>query len=467
MHTGAAVAAARAIDFRKKTPYNSGHGTPACFETHSRALTGSLVMARRFAPGLWRALLCGAAALALCSCAVTHKKPLVIWTNRAEFASYIELFNASQNHVKAIAIYKQSPARIFPPPRGEAPPDIIVAPGLKSSKTRANFLPLDQLFTERKIAEDNFYNNLLAYGIIGGKTYLLPVSFNLPAVIFDAAREEIMPHEHLISLEQIRDTARAFNEKNKNQWTVMGFGPSWEKSFLYLTAKLHGARFTADAANSLAWDDAALNNAVQFIRECTLNANTATEAEEDFAFKYLYTPPERCVVSGRCLFAYIPSDILFMIPAQAQNLIDFRWIHENFQIPVEDASVYMGINKKSKNAAAAEIFAAWFFQEETQRALLERFSAMRLNTGTFGIAGGFSGMRGVTERVFPTYYPLLLGNIPAPDYLRAPNVFPSQWMDIKEQVLIPYLAAAGDTRNAAGIEKSLAARLAEWRMKLF
>jgi ABC-type glycerol-3-phosphate transport system substrate-binding protein len=416
---------------------------------------------------LWRGFMCGAAALAFFSCAVPYKKPLVIWTNRAEFASYVELFNASQSHVKAIAIYKQSPARVFPPPRGEDPPDIIAAPGLKNGKTRVNFLPLDQLFTERRINEYDFYKNLLDYGIIGGKTYLLPVSFNLPAVIFDSKHEEIMPHEHLISLDQIRDTARGFNAKNKNQWAAMGFGPSWEKSFLYLAAKLRGARFSSDASNSLAWDDAALNDTVQFLREWTLNANTATEAEEDFAFKYLYTPPERRVVSGKCLFAYIPSNNLFMIPANAQNQIGFRWVHENFQIPAEDASVYLGVNKKSKNAAAAEIFAAWFFQQETQRALLERVSAMRLNTGTFGIAGGFSGMRDVTERVFPTYYPLLLGNIPAPDYLIAPNVFPSQWQDIKEQVVIPYLAAAGDTRNAKGAEKNLAARLAEWRMKWF
>jgi hypothetical protein len=76
-------------------------------------------------------------------------------------------------------------------------------------------------------------------------------------------------------------------------------------------------------------------------------------------------------------------------------------------------------------------------------------------------------MSDVTERVFPTHYPLLLGNIPAPDYLIAPNVFPLQWQDIKEQVVIPYLAAAGDTRNAAGIEKNLDARLSDWRMKRF
>jgi ABC-type glycerol-3-phosphate transport system substrate-binding protein len=424
----------------------------------------------RYAHNLWRGFLASAAMLGFFlffSCAVQYKKSLIIWTNRPELASYIELFNASQDKVKAIAVYKQSPPRAFPPSKDEEPPDIVIAPGLKNSRTRAQFLPLNQLFTEKRIDPDDFYKNLLDNGTIGGKTYLLPVSFNLPAVIFDSEREEIMPHEHLISLEQIRQTARGFNAENKNQWTAMGFGPSWEKSFLYLAAKLKGARFSADNTNSLVWDENALADAITFIREWTLGANASTESEEDFAFKYLYTPPERRIVSGKCLFAYLPSNSLFLIPQNAQSRIAFRWVHENFQIPIEDACVYLGVNKKSKHAEAAEIFVSWFFQQETQRALLERFSAMRLNTGTFGIAGGFSGMREVTERIFPTYYPLLLGNIPAPDYLAAPNVFPSQWLDIKEQVIFPYLAESCDTRNTHGAEKKLDALLAEWRMKLF
>jgi ABC-type thiamine transport system substrate-binding protein len=123
--------------------------------------------------------------------------------------------------------------------------------------------------------------------------------------------------------------------------------------------------------------------------------------------------------------------------------------------------------KKTDNEAAAEIFTTWFFQEETQRALMERSSAMRLNTGTFGIAGGFSGLRQVTERIFPTYYPLLLGNIPPSDYLTAPDVFPAQWPDIKLQVIIPYLARAYDTRNSSNAEKNLETLVAEWHKRLF
>jgi ABC-type glycerol-3-phosphate transport system substrate-binding protein len=400
------------------------------------------------------------------SCLVKHKQPLIIWTNHTEFTSYIELFNTSHDNVKAIAVYKKNPAEAFPPKKGEAYPDIVIGPELKNKKVRSLFLPLDYLFTEQKVIADSFYGPLLAEGAVAGKPYLLPVSFNLPAVIFDAGRQNLLPNAHLISLNQLRETAAQFNVKNKGAFTAMGFAPSWQKDFLYLAAKLQGARFR-DAKGRLEWDARSVDDSVRFLRAWTLSVNDTTRAEEDFAFKYLYTPPYRQVTSGKCLFAYITSDELFMIPAEQMEKIDFRWLHENLRLPVEESCLYMGVSKKSRNGPAAEFFVEWFFRPETQRAFLERTSAMRLNTCTFGIAGGFSALRDVTERVFPTFYPALLGNLPAADYIIAPEVLPAQWEDIKRSVIYPYLTAVCDTRNTPSAEKSIETLLSDWDKRLF
>ncbi|GMO53720.1 MAG: extracellular solute-binding protein [Treponemataceae bacterium] len=396
-------------------------------------------------------------AVFVCSCAVMRKDPLVIWTDRAEFAPYIELFNASQDKVKTIAVYKRSPAQLFPPPKAAPAPDIIIAPGLKNQKARSRFLPLNRLFSAGKIDKDDFYANLLTHGIINGKICFLPVSFNLTAVIFDSERENesLIPHEYLISLSQMREAAERFNGQKERQTASMGFGTSWEKSFLYLAAKLYGARFRS-GLNGIEWDTEALQDAVQFLRGWTLSANISTAAEEDFAFKYLYMPPERQVLSGICLFACAPSGSLFMIPEDIQENISFRWLHKNFQIPADDECVYFAINKESKNIPAAEFFADWFFREETQRALMERSNAMRLNTAAFGIAGGFSSLKQVTERVFPAYYPQLLGNIPPVEYITAPEMLPQRWDDIRQEVIIPYLSAVCDTRNDPAVVRPLA-----------
>jgi hypothetical protein len=414
------------------------------------------------------AILLGALCLCavLSACRVKHKKPLVIWTNRAEFTSYIELFNASQSAVKAVAVFKKNPAEAFPPQKGEVPPDIIIGPELKGQKTRSFFLPLDYLFVEQKLSRDRFYKPLLDEGVLGGKTCLLPVSFNLPAVIFDSSRQNLLPNAHLISLNQLRETASQFNQRNNGTFTAMGFAPSWNRDFLYLTVKLQGARFR-DARGKLEWDKSSLEESVRYLRGWTLGVNDSTAAEEDFAFKYLYTPPHRQVRSGKCLFAYTTSDSLFMIPAEQMDAIDFRWLHENLRIPVEESCLYMGINKKSRNGPAAEIFTEWFFKEETQRSFLERSSRMRLITGTFGIAGGFSALREVTERVFPTYYPYLLGNLPSPEYITAPEVLPAQWGEIKAAVIFPYLTAACDTGNTLPVEKTIGTLLSDWERRLF
>jgi hypothetical protein len=405
--------------------------------------------------------------LTLCvSCAVTYKKPLVIWTNRAEFVSYIELFNASQSEVKAIAVYKAFPSADFPPEKGETYPDIVIAPGLKSHSTRSLFSPLNYLFTEKKVSADSFYDVLYEQGVIGGKPYLIPVSFNLPAIIFSVDNQNMLATAHLISLEQMRDSGESFNAQNKSVYTSMGFGPSWENSFLYTAAKLKGARFR-NLRGQFVWDESKLEAALAFLREWTGRVNTSTADEEDFDFKYLYMPQYRQVTSGKCLFAYITSDVLFMIPSEQLQKIDFRWLHEDLKIPVEDSCVYMGITKKAVNETAAEIFVSWFFQEETQRALIERASAMRLNIGTFGISGGFSSIRQVTEHVFPTYYPLLFGNLPSPDYLFAPEMMPAQWLELRDQVVLPYLAAAVDTRNPPSPNLKLQVFLAEWNKRLF
>jgi ABC-type glycerol-3-phosphate transport system substrate-binding protein len=391
------------------------------------------------------------------------KKTLVIWTNRPEFASYVDLFNASQERVKAVAVYKRFPAQSFPPPKGETVPGILVASGLKGQKTRARFLPLDSLFAVKRIDKEGFYENLLDYGTIGGKTYLLPVSFNLPAVIFDSANEGLVPDEHLLSLEQLRETAALFNAKKNQMWSAMGFAPSWDPFFLYLTAQLFETHFRTEDGSALAWNDDALRDAILFMRDWTETVNSSSDTEKDFAFKYLYTPPYRRIFSGKCLFAFVSSGSLFMIPDGIKENVGFRWLHKNLTIPVDDECVYFAINRKSDNTGAAKIFAEWFFQEKTQRILLERSASMRLNTTTFGIAGGFSGMRRVTENVFPATYPSLLGNIPSAEYLSAPDVLPPAWFDIRQQVVFPYLIAATDTRG--GTKKTLNERFSEWTMR--
>lgn len=413
------------------------------------------------------AVLCAALLVPLCtSCFQAHRKPVVLWTDQAEFVSYAELFNAAQDSAKVIVVYKKNPAESLPPAKDEKIPDIVAGPWLKNEQVRKNFMPVDYLFGETEINPASFYPQLLETGRIKRQQYLLPVSFNLPLVIFNTKMRGYFDNSRLISLEQMQDAGAAYNKKNKSGiYTSMGFAPSWNPRFLYLTAKLYGADF-CDTRDGISWNQQNIDAAVMFLREWTRNANTSTAAEEDFKFKYLYTPQYKQIQDQHNLFAFMPSNEYFSIASEKRTDIDYFWIHKNGIIPVEDKIIYIGIYRHSNNVAAAEQFLIWLMKENSQKAILERNAAMKLNVTTFGISDGFSAIKKVTEQIFPSFYPVLFRNLPITDKLALQGILPARWEDITERVVIPYLTDAADTEKEQP-EFSMEKRISEWNKQYF
>jgi hypothetical protein len=217
----------------------------------------------------------------------------------------------------------------------------------------------------------------------------------------------------------------------------MGFSPSWDDDFLFLVAALFNSSFREAAP--LAWDAAALERSMAFVSEWIDEVNTNIQTEEDFTFKYLYDPPAKLVLSGRILFAYMTSAGLFTLAEERRTNLDFRWVAEKNTIPLIEGTVYYGIAKKGKAQRAAAAFTRWFFQAENQRLLLEKSRDNRMIETSFGIAGGFSALRPVTEQIFPQFYPSLLGHMPPEDFLSPANILPRNWTSLKERIILPYL----------------------------
>ena len=398
-------------------------------------------------------------------CKPPRSKPVIIWTDRPELASYTELFNSHQKDTQAVVVYKSSLINALPPAKDEEHPDVVIGSWLMNSKLKKNFLPLEALFSLTDINPSTIYPTLLAYGKKGIHQYLLPVSFNLPLVIFSGKNAELIPDAYMLDTDQIRDTAAAFNRKNNHDiYTRMGFAPSWESDFLYVTAKMNGLTFR-EKGSTFSWDNEILEKTIAYLRSWTEEKNTSTTAEQDFAFKYLYTPDYRQVESNRCLFAYTSSEDLFKVPYEQLGDIDFRWIEKDDAITVKDGIVMMGIYKGSYNTRNAETFVIWLMQESTQRAILERTQAMQLNINTFGINGGFSAIQNVNERVFPIYYRNLLGNLPAKEAIQPPPAFPMRWNSFKERVVIPFLQDATNTERKLEDIQTLNDRITTWLMQ--
>jgi ABC-type glycerol-3-phosphate transport system substrate-binding protein len=400
----------------------------------------------------------GVAAAFLCaSCGFWESGTAVVWTDRPEFAVYAEYFNSSQDEYKIETRYFESPAQQLANTLDY--PDIVVGSWLKSASTRVLFKSLDYLFKNETMNSDVFYPRLLALGRIDEKQYLLPVSFNIPALAFSRNNGRLLSNLFVIGLEEIKEIGKAYNVEVKGAYTQMGFSPSWNNEFLFVTATLFNTGFRE--AEPLAWDQGALEESIRYIRNWIEDANTSAGLEDEFSFKYFFVPPAKLAISGRILFTYMESSGFFTLTGEQRDSLDFRWISgADGTIPLVENTTYYGISKTTRAKTAADAFTRWFFREDTQRLILEESRRLRMNETLFGIGNGFSAMRTVTEQVFPQYYPGLLGHMPPEDALSPPNILPHNWMAIKHRVILPYLH--GRIRETGNATVDLERQLAEW-----
>lgn len=391
---------------------------------------------------------------------------IVIWTSNSEFAQYVELFNKTHKDNRAILVYKDNPALSMPPARDEVEPDIVVGSWLRNDNPKKYYKPLDYIFDNRKLTSDIFYSQLLTSGQKNGVQYLLPVSFNLPALVFSDENKDLVPDNYTLTLQQVRESASAFNEKNaKGAYTKLGFTPLSNDEFIYLATKIYGADFHEEKGE-IVWSAENLQKTADELRDWVIKENTSAQVEEDFAYKYLFMPYYRQVTTGRTLFAYTTSDQLFKA-MKDQNLgIDYRWLVHDRNLPIEDSFTMMGIYKDSKNLVGATEFISWFFQSENQRAILERKDKFNLETEIFGIAGGFSALRDVTEHILPVFYTQLLTNLPPAQMLSVPNQLPARWESYKTIVVEPYVKSLAASENGES-STTIQALESEWRRKVF
>ena len=405
------------------------------------------------------------------SCSNGRDDPIIIWSERSELASCVELFNASHD-IKAVLVYKDGVSRSLPPARDEGVPDLVVGSWLKTSAIKRHFSPTEKFFSQNKLSRADFYAKLLSYGLVGGSQYLLPVSFNLPAIVFDEGNSSFVAASHVLTLDQIRAADAAFSVKDeRGTYGLMGFAPSWDADFLYLVAKAMGASFS-EGGLTFSYDRDALEAGVRYVRDWTLVNHGSSAAEQDFKFSYLYRSKDEWLSAGRSLFSYMTSREFYTMRQSSESPLAFRWVAGVSGIMVEDDIVCMGLYRKARNPNKAEVFIEWFFREDTQKALLERYRDMALDTPEFGIAGGFSSLKDVNATLFPVFYHDLLGNMPLEEQLVLPAALPARYDIFKKRIVIPFLVENCQAEPLREGEqerphRSLDDYIADWRRQAF
>ncbi len=410
-----------------------------------------------------RIALAALAAAALASaCAGPEAGPAELWTDVPELALAVELFNASQDRHLVVLRWQPSLAEAIR--QAKLPPALAVGRYLKSQELRERFRRLDGLVRELELGREAFYPALLELGNIEGRQLLLPVSFNLPAIVFARGAARV-GDDFVLGMADMAPAAAAYNRKEGGAYSRMGFSPRWDPGFLALLVSAEGAGFRE--GKPLAWDEGGLAAGLAAASSWVSSTNGPAEEEDEFQFKYLYTPAYQYAASGRTLFACVDSSEFFTIPEEKRASLDYRWFAASGgSVPVSEDIVYAAVPRAGKGQRAARAFLAWFFREDSQRALLELSRETRAIDASFGVAGGFSSIRAVNEKVFPLYYSALVGHMPPAGALAAPKVLPSDWPELKAEALGPWLVeATGRKVPPADPGAELAARIAEQRKR--
>lgn len=359
---------------------------------------------------------------------------LEIWTNQASVAPVVDLFNASQDEFRAELRFVDS---LYTEVRlAQAPPDVVI--GTAVEPLHGQLRGLDDLLDGDPLSQDAFYRGQLEQLRWNGTLKLLPVSFNLPMVLF---RLGDLTDTHGIYLDPraMKKLATDHNRYDDERLVAVGYSPRWDRMFAYSALRIAGVQFT-ETNDALQWDDEALEEAVVELLSWNDGSDDWIGHENVFRRRYLYEPQPNLVRSGRIRFTYEASHAFFGAPQDRTRGLAFRWFGNPGSIPVLDLQTHLGIPSRATNTRGAGAFAAWLLSESTQDELLRQVSTT--SGAAFGIAGGFSSLRRVNEVLVPRYYPELTGRIPTASWLQFPPPAPALWPQTRSIVILPWLADA-------------------------
>lgn len=373
--------------------------------------------------------------LSFAGCNLLKSKTITLLTDRAEMAAYVEHFNGLGYDYRVEIAYKEKPELALSENGKTA--DLLIGSYLNSPLLMVKFEQLDKLFTKERINRDDFYPELLDRGRHNKKQVLLPLSFNLPAVFFNPEVIDVKLPGLVIPLATLKDRGAEYNQLKEDRFFRMGFSPLWEGGFLYLNAVLWGTAFEEAGGGDLAWDQQAMQEALDFSRIWINQDNRGIDKNIEFVNRYFYEPMIKLVEEERVLFYLTSSADIFSLLKGGVEDRDFRWLSHENKIPVEEEMLFIGIPGNAENKKSAMIFLEWLFTPDTQQEILEINHRKQLKI--FGIGNGFSALQKVNELYFPQAYAMLIGHIPSESMLSFPRNLPVDWREIKSQVIIPWL----------------------------
>lgn len=382
-----------------------------------------------------------------------QNESFVIWGDRPEYIVYVDYYNNLDSQNRGVFRYKEN---ILPDhiERNDAP-DIIIARNIAYHSAKRAMRTIPRSIINGGGEKELFYNNLLAAGTIGRNQNLVPISFNVPIIVFDRTQP---PPEFVISstftLDQLRRGGEQLNLYNEEVLSRVGFSPQWDAGFLYLGTKIYGANYREDRQGNIRWDEEEIFDALRYFRGW--NSEIASDELERFIVRYIREPLDKRLADQR--IGFFVDNIVNYSKLDAGQF-DFRPIANATGVFIDEDMTFIGIHKYGKSNTQAQNFIRWLLQQETQAALIAHTHAY--GTDLFGFANGLSTLKDISVRIIPQYYPWLIGSIPNISNTPTPAYPPKYWNRIRDEVVRPWLQNFLNDIDQESIENEIT----KWRKR--
>ena len=374
--------------------------------------------------------------LVLSACSHPDRRTSVLWTDAPEIVGAVERFNSEQQTWHLLLEYHSDlPGDFNSAVAGQtSSPDLLIGRSLNLASVRKQMSAPDFVFDHGEVARDSFYRNLLEIGS-SDSVRLLPLSFDLPILVYST---EQLPEIEPLSLkvERVRSLSAKFQASVRNKGFQLAFSPLWGRFALDLV-NARGANFTEDFRGQLSWDSTALQTGLLELADWTSAEAQGWKTQNEFTSKYLSTSAMPLLQHGVVLFYPSTLSEFLTAPYDERRGLDFRYLEVDGKITATDSVLWAGTPLASASPDAAQQFLIDFLGPARQKSLAQWI--LKNEFRPFGLGGGLSSVI-ATNSYLPTLYSELLHKLPPESQLRFWHSLPSEWVNLRDQVIVPWMA---------------------------
>jgi hypothetical protein len=352
------------------------------------------------------------------------ERNIKVYSDRAEVAELVNLFNQSQAQYSAIFIYSSAGSVEESNPGNQ---DVVISSGLHSSFYKDKFRGLNSLRKNSFIK--SIYPEVLKTGISDTTLKTIPLSLSLPLVISGVT----ISTGKYTSWEDLSLYAGEFNVVKEDRLTHTGFSPPWSETFLTAYYNMQINSFTSEIDDNNFQE---INEKSQELQDWIIKTNGSLEMCRAFSTKYRYIPDYRLIMSGRIALSVISLEEWALLPDSITRELKAEIL--KFETGVQSIEILStGIPLNSENQEGALFFMNWLLEDSTWEDYLTIVSRNR--DESFGFLNGISASEKLNTELLLSYYPWMEAHTPRAGEFAPQAEIESQWSIVWKDLFLPLI----------------------------